>query len=233
MKKTHLSIKLLLTLICFFAVNTLKAQTAPVGSQAVYCSGEQIKMVTPAVTGAVSYVWYRYDGIGITGTKNTVTGQNTVNLVDATVLAPGFYTYTSAAANINGCMSSESSSVTIYVLPPVTASITSSYASNNICINVLPATGKLTAIPGTTGTVTFADTDFSYQWAKNGTDIAGETGITYTLTAGDILNATTTADSYTVKINYISHPCPPSTTSAPYNVNIIALPAAPSITIVP
>lgn len=233
MKKKSTKLHLLLMLVCLFAVTALKAQTVP-GTTNLYCLGSTVKIGAQHDATASTYIWKRYDGQGTGGTLTTLTTQTTENLTDVPTL-PGYYTYVSVAVNSNGCESAPSDAVVIYVLPGITASITNSYASNNICTSVLPTTGTLTAVPGTAQTVseTFDPaTAYTYKWFKNGAQVG--TGITYTLTATDIAAATAvgTPDKYTVEINYAVHGCT-AVTSAPVNINIIALPNKPLISVTP
>lgn len=220
-------------LVGMFAFTALKAQTVS-GTGNLYCLGSTVKIGAVHDAAAASYIWKRYDGQSTTGTATTIAGQNTENLTDVPTL-PGYYTYVSSSVNSNGCESAPSDPITIYILPGITASITNSYTSNDICTTVLPATGTLTAVPGTAQTVseTFDPaTAYTYQWFKNGTQVG--TGITYTLTTADIATATVTGtpDKYTVKINYATHACT-EVESAPANFNIIALPNKPVISVTP
>lgn len=228
MKKKSTKLYLLLILLGVFAVTALKAQTVP-GTTNLYCLGSTVKITAAHDATAASYIWKRYDGQGTGGTATTVSG-NTETLTDGPINTPGYYTYVSVAVNSNGCESTPSDAVTIYVLPGITAAINNSYASNSICTNMLPATGTLTAVPGTAQTVseTFPTTAYTYQWYKNGTQVG--TGLTYTLTTADIASAAT--DQYTVKINYSGHACAEAE-SAPVSINVIAPPAKPVITITP
>ena len=92
--------RMLLTLIFLASGATLKAQTisslADLNSatKAVYCSTDAVKL-TAASTGATSYTWQRYAGIGITGSPTTVAG-TTATLNDATITTTGYYTYSPA-----------------------------------------------------------------------------------------------------------------------------------------
>lgn len=233
MKRKSTKLQLLLILLSLFAVTSLKAQTVT-GTTNLYCLGSSVKINAATDPTAVSYVWTRYDGTTATGTVPPISGQNSANLTDGPINTPGYYTYVSVAVNSNGCESAPSDPITVYVLPAINATISNTYANNNICTGSLPATGTLTAQPTTPSvTETFdPNTSYTYQWYKNGTQISGATGISYNLTASDIASSTTTADQYTVQVNWASHPCNP-VTSAPTDFNIIALPTKPSISIVP
>lgn len=231
MKKKSTKLQLLLTLVCLFAFTALKAQTVA-GTTNLYCIGSTVKIAAQHDATAASYIWKRYVGQGTGGTMTTLTTQTTENMTDAPT-DPGYYTYVSVAVNSNSCESAPSDPVVIYVLPDVTASIDNSYASNDICATVLPATGTLTAKPGKAQSVaeTFANTDYTYQWYKGGTLIPGATNITYTLTAADIAAAAANV-AFTVKIKYAAHACNEAE-SAPVNMNVIALPNKPVISVTP
>jgi len=231
MKKKSTKLQLLLMLVGMFAFTALKAQTVS-GTGNLYCLGSTVKIGAAHDAAAASYIWKRYDGQGTTGTATTITGQNTEDLTDVPTL-PGYYTYVSSSVNSNGCESAPSDPITIYILPGITASITSTYGSNSICATVLPAAGTLTAVPGKAQTVTetFANTDYTYQWYKGGTLIPGATSITYSLTAADIAAAAANV-AYTVKINYAAHACT-EVESSPVNFDVIALPNKPVISVTP
>jgi hypothetical protein len=232
MKKstTHM---LLFILLFLLAGNSLKAQVAALsdlnaGTLAAYCPLDQVKL-TSASTGAVSYVWKRYVGTTATGAAVTLAG-TTANLTD-TPVDPGYYTYVSTGLNADGCESSVSDPVTIYMLPGITASIVSSNpATTQYCSTQLPATLTLTATGGKAQAVpeTFA---YKYQWYKTGVAITGATASTYTL------NSTTDAVvgtnfAYTVRITYVIKACAETTSNA-INFDVIATPGKPVITITP
>lgn len=236
MKKRSTKLHLLLILLSLFAVSTLKAQTVT-GTANLYCLGSTVKINAGSDPQATHYNWIRYQGQGTSGTPTsltTSTTNNTSSLEDAGITTPGYYTYVSVAINANDCESTPSDPLIIYVLPDINASINNTYASNDICTGSLPATGTLTAQPATPSVPESFDpaTAYTYQWYKNGTQISGATGITYTLTTADIASGTTTADQYTVQVNWALHPCT-AATSAPASFNIVNPPAKPTISIIP
>lgn len=234
MKKKTTLIKLLLTTLFLFALTTVKAQVSALtdltsGTLAAYCPSETVKL-TAASSGAASYVWKRYPGVGTTGTPVTLTA-TTANLTD-TPTDPGYYTYVSTGLNSEGCESSVSDPATIYVLPGITAAIVSNNPTvTQYCQSAVPAGITLTATGGKAQTVTetFA---YTYQWYKNGTAITGANTSTYTL------NSTSDAvvgnnQAYTVSIGYVIKPSCTATTSNAINFNVIATPGKPTITITP
>jgi hypothetical protein len=231
MKKNRALIKvLLLSLVGLFMITSSKAQTIPSGANAVFCQGASVSITAAADVNAVSYIWKRYNGKDLTDPSPlTLTGQNTATLTDTPPSTPGFYTYVSVAVNIGGCESAPSDPKTIYVLPGITAGITSTYTNNILCTTEAN-TGTLTANPGKVETVpeTFAGTDYNYQWNKDGTPITGATNATYTLSTADV--ATIGTFNYTVTIVYKNRICNPAT-SAAAALKVVALAGKPVITI--
>lgn len=229
MKKSKAPIRILLSLIGLLLAVSVKAQT-PTGADKAFCKGSSVSITAANDPNAVSYIWKRYVGKDLTDPSPvTIAGQNTATLTDVLPTTPGFYTYVSIAVNVGGCESTPSDPRTVYVLPDIAAAITSSYTNNIICVNKTN-TGTLTANPTSVQTVseTFASTDYSYQWQKDGVDITGATGSTYTLTATDV--ATAGSHDYTVTINYATHNCT-AATAAPVTVKVVALAGKPTITI--
>lgn len=233
MKQKSITHRLFFILLFLLAGNTLKAQVAALsdlspGTLAAYCPLDQVKL-TAASTGAVSYVWKRYVGTTATGAATTLAG-TTANLIDAPTV-PGYYTYVSTGSNADGCESTVSDPVTIYMLPGITASIVSSSpGTTQYCSTQIPAALTLTATAGKAQAVpeTFV---YKYQWYKTGVAITNATASTYTI------NSTTDAVvgtniAYTVRVTYQIKACAETTSNA-INFDVIATPTKPVITITP
>lgn len=229
MKTSTALIRVFVSLIGLFIATSLKAQTLP-GADGVFCKGASVSITAATDPNAVSYIWKRYIGKDLTDpTPTTIAGQSTATLSETLPTTPGYYTYVSIAVNAGGCESTPSDPKTVYVLPDISAAATSSYNNNTLCV-ATSNTGTLTAVPGAVQTVseTFATTDFTYQWNKNGSPIPGANSSTYTLTPADVATAGNFA--FTVTINYKDHTCTPATSTA-INLNVVPLAGKPVITI--
>lgn len=229
MKKSTL-FRILLPIIMMIAGTTVKAQGISAlsdltGAAAVYCSGENVKML--ATSTGTTYVWQRYPGKDLTGTPVTVSS-TTANLVDVPP-GSGYYTYVSTASNTN-CTSDPSLPTTIYALPVIKAVPT---GPASVCVNSI-------ALGATTLTANASNTDatntdvfaYTYQWKKNGNAIAGANAATYTLTSANDA-AAVGSQAFTVQVNYvIRNTCSPITSTA-VNVDVQANPTKPTVVIVP
>lgn len=221
--------KMFLALLFCASSVTLKAQTISAiadlnaAAKAVYCSTEQVKL-TAASTGATSYTWQRYTGVGVSGSSTSIAG-TTANMTDATITAPGYYTYVATSANAN-CTSDVSDPITVYVLPNINATVTGPTLT---CVSavgsaVLTASASnATAVPET-----FA---YTYQWYKGTTLIAGATGSTYTL--NPLTDAGVGAQNFVVKAKYVIKPTCTEGESTPYTITVEANPTKPVVTITP
>jgi hypothetical protein len=229
MKNNKLFISALLSIIGLLMTSSLQAQTIPTGANAIFCKGATVSITAAADPNAVGYIWKRYDGKDLTGSSTTLSS-TTATLTDTAPTTPGFYTYVSIAVNAGGCESAPSDPKTIYVLPGITSAVTSTYANSNVICAGQANAGQLTAVAGNveSGAQTFASTDYSYQWNKNGVPISGATGVTYTLTTADM--ATPGTFTYSVTITYKDRGCTPAT-SADLTIKVAALAGKPVITI--
>ncbi|WP_214070029.1 hypothetical protein [Mucilaginibacter sp. dw_454] len=229
MKTKKVLLSALLSFIGLFMISSVQAQTLPAGANAIFCKGAPVSITAAADPNATAYIWKRYDGKDLTGTSTTLTGTG-ATLSDTAPTTPGFYTYVSTAVNAGGCESAPSDPKTIYVLPGITAAVTSTYANNNVICAGQANAGALTAVAGNveSGAETFASTDYSYQWNKDGSPIAGATASTYTLSTTDM--ATPGTFNYTVTITYKDKGCTPATSSN-LTVKVAALAGKPVITI--
>ncbi len=226
MKKSTL-FSILLPVIMMMVGITVKAQTISAladlnaATKAVYCSTDHVKL-TAASTGSTSYTWQRYQGIGVSGSPTTVSG-TTANMDDASITAPGYYTYVSTGSNTN-CQSDVSDPITVYVLPNINATITGPATA---CVSAAGST-VLTAAASSATSVSEAFA-YTYQWYKGSTLLTGQTGSTYTLNA--TTDAGVGAESFSVKAYYVIKPACTEGTSAPYTVTIEPNPTKPVVSI--
>jgi hypothetical protein len=157
----------------------------------ILCSGQNITMTGPQDinnTNFAVYNWYKVDPSG-NNQLTTVTSRN----YNETPTVPGYYNYVLVTQNANGCLSPVSSVFKVFVLPPITAAVTT--PNNTICV------GAGSTVLTATATVSTGYT-FNYQWTLNGANIPGATSSTYTVT-GQSLGASA---SYGVNMSYVISP---------------------------
>jgi hypothetical protein len=176
------SLRLIFTLLFVAVTRIALAQSGPSdGTSAppptgtadkVICSSQGISINGPQNAGVdyPAYQWYKLDASGVAH-LTTVTTRNYTETPSGT----GYYSYQLVTVNSNGCTSPMSDVYKIYVLPPVTATITTSISSNTICSNNQSSI-LLTATPSNPTAYTY-----TYQWTRNGVNITGATNNTYTL----------------------------------------------------
>ncbi len=174
--------------ITIYAIPSIPVITA--GGPTTFCQGENVVLSTTNVQG-LSYQWQ----------KN---GSNIAGATGYTYTATTTGSYTVIVTNSNNCSAqSVATSVTVNPLP---------------ALPVVTASGPTTFCQG--GNVILSTTNLSgltYQWQKNGSNISGATGTTYTAT---------TSGTYTV-IATNNNNC--SSTSTATTITINPLPSIPII----
>ncbi|MBS1523123.1 MAG: hypothetical protein JST50_19140 [Bacteroidetes bacterium] len=186
--------------------------------QQYVCSGGQILLKSSTV--ATQYLWYKKNTSGSmvlvqSGASNTYTETAS----PATSAGTGYYTYTLVTENATGCLSDMSAPYNIFVLPPITPTISGPTA---ICASTAsnPTSITLTAAP-----VNDANYSYVYQWNRNGVAIPGATSSTYTGTetaAGSV--------TYTVDVSYSSTFTPATcTVTGTQTITVNPIPATPTI----
>lgn len=201
------------------------ATTAPPATAAavskVYCAGSTITLTGPQdatatpVADYAKYHWYKLDAGGV---KTEVTAMTGKTYTEAATTA-GYYNYQLVTENANGCLSPISNVLQVYVLPPLSVTITTTSAT--VCATST-ATPTLTA--NATPATPYA---LNYQWTVGSTpvDIAGATSSTYTVPVDNTAETLT----YGVKVTYaLNTACGPATASQTITVN--PLPTQPTIT---
>lgn len=179
----------------------------------VLCFGSTISLKGP-VDGGASYKKYQWYKLDASGNKQLVK-EGTDNSYTETSDGAGYYTYQLVTVNTNDCSSDISDPFKVYVLPQLNPTITSVGNASTVCEKG-QSTLTLTADAGNTN---FA---YTYQWTRNGTDIAGATSNTYQVTeqsSGSI--------NYGVKVSYtLNNGC---SQTASQTITVIPVPTKPVI----
>ena len=180
----------------------------------VLCAGSTINLKGPVDASNANYKRYQWYKLDSNGNKQLVK-DSTDNSYTEVSDGAGYYTYQLVITNTNDCSSDISDPFKVYVLPTLTPTITAAGNVTAVCEKGASST-TLTA------NVTNTNFTYNYQWTRNGTDISGATGNTYTVTeqtAGDI--------TFGVKVSYsLNSTC---TQTATQTINVIALPTKPVI----
>jgi hypothetical protein len=227
MKTRFLTITTIIFLLMTMAVNRAAAQTAgpsdattPPPTSAtdvakVLCSGSVISLSGPQDAGGVDYTKYHWYKIDVNGNKQEVTAMTGRTYTETSTTA-GYYNYQVVTENANGCTSPISDVFKIFVLPPLSVTITT--PTTAMCAEAANATLLTANVTPSTGYTV------NYQWTKNGTPIAGATSSTYNVT-GETTAATLT---FGVSVTYaLNNSCPATATK---DITINPLPTKPMIT---
>jgi hypothetical protein len=193
---------------------TTAAPTDSTAVAKVLCAGTDISMSAPKDGAAdfAKYHWYKIDTNGDKQEVTAITGRTYTE----TPTTAGYYKYVVVTENANGCTSPLSDVFSVYVLPPLSVTITT--PTSSMCAEAANST-VLTAEVTPTGYAV------NYQWTRNGTVISGATSSTYTVT-GETTAATLT---YGVKVTYAIKPSCPATDT--HDIVITPVPTKPTITV--
>jgi hypothetical protein len=197
----------------------ITTSTPPAGVSKVYCAGSTITL-TAAPTGYTTYQWYKVNSSGTAVLVLSNDGSTPyTEATTSTAAAAGYYNYQLVVINSNGC-SSPASTISVYVVPPLTVSITNLVTS--VCSGTTAPT--LTATP--LASVVAAGYALDYQWTLGGTNIVGANSATYTV---PVTTTTTVLPlNYGVTVTYALNPA--CSASATQTITIDPLPTQPTIT---
>jgi hypothetical protein len=228
MKKLHLIFTTALMLFFVITASTASAQvasgpsditTAPPASAAdaakILCAGSTITLTGPQDVGGTDFAKYHWYKIDQSGTQQEVTAM-TGKTYTETATASGYYNYKLITENAEGCTSPPSDVFKIFVLPPLTVSITS--PNNTMCGIAANITQLAAVATPATGYV------LNYQWTRNGAPIPGATSSTYNAT-GEVTPAVV---SFGVTVTYALNSTCPAT--AAKDITITPPPTKPMIT---
>jgi len=204
--------------------------TSPPGTAAavakVYCAGSVITLTGPqdaTLTPVADYTLYHWYKLDASNNPVLVTGQTGRTYTEtSSATTPGYYNYKLVTENANGCISPISSLLQVYVLPPLSTTISTTAAS--LCAGTTP-TPVLTANPTPATGYTL-----HYQWTKT-IGVAAPVNVgtdspTYTVAAADAAVAQTI--NYGVTVTYdLNNTC---SATATQTITINPLPTQPTIT---
>jgi hypothetical protein len=230
MKKLSALSLIIFTLALVTLTNMANAQVAPPAGPSdattapptnasdvgkVLCAGSPISITGPQDASGVDftkYHWYKLTDASGTKVETNVTGKSYTE----TPTTPGYYEYMVVTENSNGCTSPISDVYKVYVLPPLSATITSPIASLCSGVGTTVLTANVTPATGYT---------YTYQWTKGGTPITGATSSTYTVPTENVLVNTT--DTYGVTVAYtLNNGC---TATATKDILVVPVPTKPTI----
>jgi gliding motility-associated-like protein len=176
-------------------VNTAPAITTQPAS-ATQCAGTNVTFTVTATGTGLTYQW-RKNAVNIAGATNASYTINNITAADAA-------SYAVVITGTCGNLTSNAATLTVNTAPAITGQ---------------PANLTLCAGTSATFTVTATGTGLTYQWRKNGANIAGATGASYTI------NNITIADAANYDV-VITGTCATVTS----NMASLTVNAAPAIT---
>jgi hypothetical protein len=183
----------------------------------VICSGGTISLTAAGTLGS-TYTWYKTPLGGGTAVQVQPAGAVNITSYTETATTAGYYTYYVDQTNSTGC-STRSNPITVFVLPSLTPQITGPAAvcaSNQTTANLKVTPSSL--LPGYT---------YTYQWTKDGVNIAGANSDNYTVSESTVAPSI----SFAVKVGIdLNTTCTPNTSNA-LSIAVIAQPLPPTITI--
>jgi len=233
MKKSPRLLLPLFTLALILLAGSLYAQTpgpsdptpsaTAAGAAKVYCAGSVITLTGPqdaTATPVADYAVYHWYKLDASNNPVLVAGQTGKTYTETSTTA-GYYNYKLVTENANGCLSPVSTVLQVYVLPPLSTTISTTAAS--LCAGTSP-TPTLTANP--TPATPYA---LHYAWTKTiggSTTTVGTDSPTYTVAAADAATAQTI--TYGVTVSYgLNATC---TATASQVITVNPLPTQPTIT---
>lgn len=170
-------LKLIFILLTFPAVAVAQAD-----ANKVLCLGQTITL-TSTETGSIFH-WYK-----VVNGNAQLQASTTTKVYTETPATSGYYNYQVVAENSAGCISPVSDLIKIYILPVLTATVTT--PSNLVCSK--PASPFVLTANVPDG---FA---YTYQWTRNGTLIAGANAKTYTAPAETVAGTV----NFAVNVSYV------------------------------
>jgi hypothetical protein len=229
MKKSYTLLSSILILVLVSIANMVLAQApgpsdvataAPTatttGIDKILCAGGQISISGPQDASNHDYTKYHWYKLDAGGNPVEVTSNTTKNYTETATTTPGYYYYKLVTENSTGCISPMSAAFKIYVLPPL--SVTISTPTPEMCAIASNST-VLTANPTPS-----SGFDYTYQWTRDGVDIPTATNPTYTVTG----ETTATTVHFGVKVSYVLNSgCAATATK---DIVLDPVPTVPSIT---
>jgi hypothetical protein len=183
----------------------------------VVCYGAPISLKGPTDPGSSykKYEWYKIDA----GGNKVLVKDGTAADKDYTEASDGagYYIYQLVILNTNDCSSDISDPFKVYVLPQLNVTIAPTGNVTSVCEK-----GQSTTTLTANVTNPNANIVYTYQWQRNGADIAGATTNTYLVT-----EANSGSVDFGVKVSYVlDSGC---TQTASQTITVVPVPVKPVI----